>query len=54
MFYSNIENLVLPPGCRPYGSEAGPPARRPYGLDNQARDNRLCHNQMSWVIGKLE
>jgi hypothetical protein len=23
-FYSNIENLVLPPGCKPYGPEAGP------------------------------
>jgi hypothetical protein len=28
MIYSNIENLVLPPGCKPYGQEAGPPARR--------------------------
>ena len=22
--YSNIEKLVFPPGCRPYGPEAGP------------------------------
>ncbi len=26
--YSNIENLVLPPGCRPYGPEAGPGHRK--------------------------
>jgi len=31
--YSNIENLVLPPGCRPY------PTGRKLG---QVRDNRLC------------
>ena len=23
-FYYSIENLVLPPGCKPYGLEAGP------------------------------
>ncbi len=23
IFYSNSENLVLPPGCRSYGPEAG-------------------------------
>ena len=28
VFYSNIENLVLPPGCRPYGPEAGPGHRK--------------------------
>ena len=54
--YSIIENLVLPPGCKPYGQEAGPPARRPYGSESQVRDNLLeaDHNQMSWGIGKLE
>jgi hypothetical protein len=24
IFYSKIVNLVLPPGCKPYGPEAGP------------------------------
>jgi hypothetical protein len=24
LLYSNIENLVLPPGCKPYGLEAKP------------------------------
>jgi hypothetical protein len=23
LLYSNVENLILPPGCKPYGQEAG-------------------------------
>jgi hypothetical protein len=34
IFYSNIENLVLPPGCRPY-----PTGRKP----GHVRDDRLSH-----------
>jgi hypothetical protein len=43
--YANIENLVLPSGCRPYVLEAG-----------QVRDNppEADQNQMSWGSGILE
>jgi heme-degrading monooxygenase HmoA len=35
-FYSNIENLVLPPGCKPYGLEAGP------GFFNERREGIMA------------
>ena len=54
VIYSNIEKLVLPPGCRPYGPEAGPPARRPYVSESQVRNNPPAeNNQMPWVLENL-
>ena len=43
--YFVAENLVLPPGCRPY------PTGRKLG---QVRDNRLCREHMSRNDGILE
>ena len=41
--YSTIENLVLPPGCRPTGRKL-----------SQVRGNWLCRRQMPWGDGILE
>jgi len=53
-FYFALKNLVLPPGRRPYGPEAGPCLSRIAGV----RDRWLCPYKSTgvmeyWSIGEL-